>query len=104
MTAPTTAIAERVAAGAAWLDANFPGWARQVDLGKLDLANCRRCVLGQLIGDYNDAPDWVWENALTLGFTALDLHDNDARDVDFDDLTDAWWDLITVRRAQVGAR
>lgn len=46
-----------VAAGAAWLDENEPGWEGRIDLADLDLANSCRCVLGQVMpeGDYLDA-------------------------------------------------
>lgn len=50
MTALT--IAERVAAGAAWLDAEQPGWVDRIDLDRLNLASSCRCILGQLFNDY----------------------------------------------------
>lgn len=37
-----------VAAGAAWLDENEPGWEGRIDLAKLDLSNGCQCVLGQV--------------------------------------------------------
>lgn len=42
-----TIITERVAAGAAFLDEHDPEWWREIDLGALDLADSRLCVLGQ---------------------------------------------------------
>ena len=41
-------MTERVAAGAAWLDENQPGWWQRIDLATLDLASSCRCILGQL--------------------------------------------------------
>lgn len=38
---------KEVAAGAEWLDANFPGWEREIDLGTLELQSCTNCILGQ---------------------------------------------------------
>lgn len=39
--------AKEVAAGAAWLDENFPGWEREIDLGMLKMQDCYNCILGQ---------------------------------------------------------
>src|SRR5687768_423496 len=44
--------AKKVAAGAAWLDENFPGWEREIDLGTLDLRSCDACVCGQSLRKY----------------------------------------------------
>lgn len=41
-------VAERVAHGAAWLDERYPGWVDAIDLGKLNVASCHACVLGQV--------------------------------------------------------
>lgn len=38
---------KEVAAGAEWLDNNFPGWEREIDLGTLSLDNCQECICGQ---------------------------------------------------------
>lgn len=47
MLTPDEATA-RVAKGAALLDQKLPGWAQKVDVGRLELSDCRVCVLGQL--------------------------------------------------------
>jgi hypothetical protein len=60
-------IAERVAAGVAWLDENKPGWDSTVELRQLDLYSAEDCVLGQTFGDY-------WKSAL---FADLDFRDTD---------------------------
>jgi hypothetical protein len=58
-----TAVEERVARGADWLDAVYPEWWTKIDLGRLDLGNSCRCVLGQLFGTEDargfDAGFWV---------------------------------------------
>jgi hypothetical protein len=46
-----TTIAERVAAGAAFLDEREPGWWERINLDELDLHSACRCVLGQLATD-----------------------------------------------------
>jgi hypothetical protein len=89
-------IAERVAAGAAWLDEREPGWIDRIDLDTLDLRDCTRCVGGQLAGEYLaflrrhnlDSLD-----AQPLGFTLM------GSGADFAPLTAAWRELIATRRA-----
>jgi hypothetical protein len=49
--------AGRVARGAAFLDAVWPGWARNVDGDRLAMESCTECVLGQVRGDYHVAID-----------------------------------------------
>lgn len=46
----------RVAPKARKLDRLTPGWYQKVNLDTLDGGNDRRCVLGQVYGDYNVAP------------------------------------------------
>lgn len=42
-------IAERVQNGIDWLDANAsPDWEDQINLRKLDIHSCKKCILGQL--------------------------------------------------------
>ncbi len=38
----------RVLNGASWLDENYPGWWKTIDLVKLDVAHGDKCILGQL--------------------------------------------------------
>lgn len=40
-----------VAFAASWMDENFPGWEREIDLGKFKLMDCEECVLGQVLRD-----------------------------------------------------
>lgn len=51
-------IAERVAAGMAFLDDVFPGWEHKINLEVLDLSDCAACVIGQVAG--GDAEDGLW--------------------------------------------
>ena len=70
MTAPD--YAARAAAGAAFLDGQVPGWAGQVDLATLDLADSCDCVLGQLGGSFQDTVEDLHlsqDDAVDLGFT-----------------------------------
>lgn len=43
----------RIDCGAALLDQRVPGWADRVSLERFDIRSDRRCVLGQLYGDYD---------------------------------------------------
>jgi hypothetical protein len=44
----TGLLRDRIRAGAAYLDANEPGWRDNVVVVDLDLSDCCRCVLGQV--------------------------------------------------------
>lgn len=104
-------VADRVAAGAAWLDTTRPGWESLIDLDRLSMTDCNACVLGQSFGDYWDALDtygpgtWTWDRentrwAIAHGFQARDT-ETDAwsriEEGDYDDLADAWAALILDR-------
>lgn len=44
--------APEVAKGAEWLDENFPGWERDIDLGNFNLSSCTNCVCGQSLAKF----------------------------------------------------
>lgn len=49
-------IAQRVAAGARWLDELFgPQWVDRIDLNTLDLASTYRCICGQVFNQQHHA-------------------------------------------------
>ena len=91
----------RARAGAVLLDAEYPGWAEEIDLDTLDMGDCIECVLGQLYGDYMDGmaaldpaaaesdeePAW----AVDLGFNFGDMA------TEYSDLDRAWRAEITKR-------
>lgn len=70
MTEPLTFpdVPERVARGAALLDEMHPDWPSMIIPEALALESCKRCVLGQMFGDFNDAPDELQQAARELGF------------------------------------
>jgi hypothetical protein len=43
----------RVEKGIAYLDEYHPGWSVQIEVSKLEMNNCRRCIGGQLMDDYH---------------------------------------------------
>ena len=103
-------IAERVAKGAALLDAEQPGWADRIDLDELELESCRHCVLGQLFSGgcpdpeaclgCEDGFEHVTNSRPELDFPALGF-DKSRTDGDgaYSELTAEWRRLISERRA-----
>lgn len=55
-------IEQRVAAGAAWLDRTRPGWVDEVDLDRLEMTECKSCVLGQIVVKERDIVIEATEN------------------------------------------
>lgn len=47
----------RAKVGATLLDVFRPGWADEIDVGRLNLRSCDACVLGQLFGDYRNGAE-----------------------------------------------
>lgn len=74
-TTAATSVAERVAAGAALLDQQLPGWEDMVFPDRLRMQSCDRCVLGQLYDGYEEGVQELFghsqEEAIAHGF---DLH------------------------------
>lgn len=112
-----TTIAERVAAGAVFLDAHEPGWWQRIDLEKLALESPCRCVLGQLETPRLQPTDWsedAYERACQRYGFELDAYDDPGREPDeyrfgfnarlseYDILTAAWRELIAARRRAQG--
>lgn len=110
MTTTTATVEQRVQAGAAWLDEHETGWVDRIDLDRLSLEHCKRCVLGQVFGDYYDAPlagaPYSTEElyayadaAQPLGFTGTRHDEMYGTDEEYAELTEAWRQLIETRRA-----
>ena len=85
-------VTERVARGAALLDAKMPGWAARIDVEWLQLSSCTRCVLGHLFGEFSQACDLLGIRGSEYGF------DNGPRDELFYELAPALW------RKEIAAR
>lgn len=111
-------IAERVAAGAAFLDRHDPDWwrpdvDRAIDLDRLDLEDTGSCILGQrcpleLLAEYENDPDagyFAYGYQLMPGRTLFDCagqHGFAGNDDEYRDLTAEWRRVITGRRAAAG--
>ena len=96
-------INERVAKGAAILDAKKPGWERQIDIASLQLADSCHCVLGQLYGHYFDGLDAIkllHDPALIPGTSGagagFNTYPHEGMTV-FADLDEAWISLVKER-------
>jgi hypothetical protein len=91
-----TSIDERVAAGAAWLDANRPGWWQRINLDTLDLGDPCECVLGQEDGNYWDTAPDLGDDAAVLGFNTRPWCRDPGQELA--GLEGAWRTLIQARR------
>lgn len=117
-----SAVTERVAAGAAFLDEHDPEWWREgveraIDLDSLDLGSGDLCVLGQRcpleLRSEEDEPYSMFGSALSglfggfridewamsLGFTCGHNLGLDGTDREWDALTAEWALVIRERRA-----
>jgi hypothetical protein len=73
-------VTQRVARGAALLDAQVPNWRDRIDVDRLNMRSGEDCVLGQLYLSEYGAHDW------SAGLRALGLTVTDRPDEDFDDI------------------
>lgn len=113
-------IAERVAAGTAWLDEKIPDWwrAHGINLDSFEMASDCRCVVGQLAPQkvYGLAIHEHWLDltsrlAIDLGFYAIshaladpeDDYDDDKIDAEYHALQAEWVRVITERREAANA-
>jgi hypothetical protein len=86
-----TRIPENVKRGVALLDERLPTWRQRVNPDTLDLANGCRCIVGQVLGDYDE------------GVALLGLSQRDAERYGFftsgrqtfRSLTEAWQRVIS---------
>ena len=91
----------RVARGVKYLDDHKPEWRRLISAEDLDMASCRRCVLGQLFESFNsikaglflcsahDSYDHFCRMAESHGLEA-DKSDTDGMMENYDELTAEW--------------
>jgi len=58
-------IANRVKKGAELLDTAQPNWYEQIELSQLDLSSCKKCILGQMFGDFSDGAEVLFKDELS---------------------------------------
>lgn len=90
-------VAARVAAGAAWLDENRPGWEGSIDLETLDMQNSCRCILGQLDGDFYDALARMCFSEKVRGAWSVAHGFEPGWDDPWSALDEAWISLVKVK-------
>lgn len=109
---------KRVAAGAALLDRRYPGWARRIHTGRLDMGDACACILGQLEDDFWSAIAKLWPErqairgavlnlvesqqmiAIRHGFNTSSANEDDwsaTDDAEFQWLQEAWIEAIADR-------
>jgi hypothetical protein len=107
----------RAKIGATILDVFRPGWAHEIDLDSLNLADCHACVLGQTFGDYNGGAEKLFamraegedpagsvavqRAAYEAGFVAepADLLKRGEKRLSYSNLTKAWKREVARRQA-----
>jgi hypothetical protein len=100
-----TAIAERVEAGARFLDERKPRWADGISLDHLNIGSECNCVLGQSYGGYVFGKHSLGlsdSETVAYGFTVTgdeeDLPEGSADEAEFPLLTAEWKRLLEERR------
>jgi hypothetical protein len=91
-------IEERVARGAAYLDATENDWLTRIDLGRLNLLIGVDCIWGQLVGGYSLRPKEV-DDGEAFGFNADYRQPEDTWVEAVNELEAEWRRVITERRA-----
>ena len=78
----TQKLESAVAQGAKLLDDRVPNWREEIDIDKLNMGSCLRCVLGQIYGEYEDGIDALnldrtKDEDLKHGFDAIGSYGQD---------------------------
>jgi hypothetical protein len=98
-------IAERVANGVTWLDEHMPDWPSKLSVTVLDIEDCQRCVLGQLFGSFQEAPEVAtWSSIHLEGDYVGDVRGFNGSDYHMPLLTEEWRRVITDRQRRAVSR
>lgn len=88
-----------VARGAAWLDENFPGWERRVDLSILDISDPALCICGQVVPQ-----EMIDASKQFTGFGAVTASDSGSSVFGFAGAShDDYWVSLIKERFDTGA-
>lgn len=93
---------QRVAKGAALLDAQRPGWAQRINVRELDMSSGCFCILGQLEPSYTAALRSLWPTDLACRVLetrrcGFDVNPSSDKFSDYLKLQWAWLDAIAAR-------
>lgn len=81
---------DRINLGVEWLDKVRPDWFDSIDLDRLDISCIDNCVLGQVFGEFGNAP-LLEEEIYELGF---DINSGPDRKEQVKILQSEWEDKI----------
>lgn len=93
---PRTAIEQRVACGAAFMDRERPNWEQDVNLSILNLGDNESCILGQYYSEYGLGTVVLglsMRRQYRYGFIAT----KEGGCAEYPDLTEAWANEIVAR-------
>lgn len=93
-------LRSRTTWGARLLDRECPGWWERIEVGRLDLASCPLCVMGQLFGHYEQglARLAVWRRGHEYGFALPSFESELSSSEAWSELTEMWRSVILKRR------
>lgn len=78
-------VAERVEAGAEFLDKKKPGWHQLVNIGQLDLASGHSCICGQVFIEEVMHANRIYEKWLDDNYDPIDEFWADEAPINYDD-------------------
>lgn len=89
-------LRSRTQRGARLLDREAPGWWNRIEVGRLDLASCPLCVMGQLFGHYEQglARLAVWRRGHEYGFALPSFESALSSSEAWAELTEMWRSII----------
>jgi hypothetical protein len=83
----------RVILGAQWLNANYPGWHRKIDMDDFCMSSTCGCVCGQLFHGYSNTPQEAIAQDVSFGFD-LPVGRDDGRIEKYAFLEEVWKEII----------
>lgn len=93
-------LRSRTELGAQLLDREVPDWWERIEAGRLDLASCPLCVMGQLFSHYEQglARLAVWRRGHEYGFALPSFKSELGSAEAWAELTEMWRSIILKRR------
>lgn len=81
---------DKVLRGIELLDREVPDWREKIDWDRLNMADCFRCILGQLFGEYAEGVDYLKITGAVHGFDVRPYQTREEHVKSFEILTDLW--------------